>query len=803
MSKKKREKFAADPRELKSSDLPTGRVSVEETSLTELLNSFITDYTATQAKFPIDLLEVMQNLSLANPDVSQMVENIVQLGNTGHNVVVTASESQQARVMDEISNIAKTVFSSFGGIDGFINSVLGQVARGGAGSVEWVVEQRLRGLSRVVFVPLQTIRFFLDREAGYYEPYQKLADYNLGKVGYIELNTNTYQYVALQLLDNSPYAVPPILAALEPIMIQRDIIKNFRFVAKKLGLLGFVTFLLKAPMRIPGEEESAYLNRCQMYLRDQAEMIKHNYRDGLALGFKDNFEVQHSSLMGSAQGASEIFTQVEQQVFSGLKTDPALHGRSYSTTETYAGVVYEKMLSSLTNYQRLVASILEYGYKLHLSLLGLQYEDLYVEFEKSKSLQSERDEQAFATKVDSLGQLLDRGIISRQQYANELGYDSPYLEEDPRTADVQNQSEPLSKKRVLRFSRKSNQYEALPIKRPRIELAARPAESEGEDSEKLFYSLFGTHDGCCSFAADSGDELLEDFMLDYFKKIYPKIKGSRTRALGSMGPFLKNYPYETADSEMFANDVFNKLAEEFGDEFASSGASTVIKNSVNKFYKQFRLYDNDPFGGDPAPVRPSFDLVDERAVKFLRESDDFYFGRYITDPATKKSLKGWLADDFLQSGRSLRDPGELAEFRKRFGNRVAKEDYKVVRVVETSVSRAKNWGNILTVNQAKGSKIKIAGPVDNLTCKWCEAMVGNPAKEIKPKEFAVAPVVQLVKDTISKTPEELPQMSPFVVNKYNPAVLKEVSEEQLVAQGIALPPYHPHCRHRFIVSEFE
>lgn len=800
MVKKQKSKLAVDPRELKSSDLPTGRISVEETDLSELLKSFVADYSAVKSKFPIDLLEVMQNLSIANPDVSQMVDNIVQLGNTGHNVVVTAAnDTQQNRVMDEISRIATTVFSSFGGLDGFINSLLGQIARGGACSVEWVVEEKLRGLSKVVFVPIQTIRFFLDAETGTYDPYQKINDVNFGKVGYIELNTNTYRYAALQLLDNSPYAIPPILAALEPIMIQRDIIKNFRFVAKKLGLLGFVTFLLKAPQKIPGEEDSAYLNRCQFYLKEQAEMIKHNYRDGLALGFKDNFEVQHSSLMGSAQGASEIFTQIEQQVASGLKVDPSMLGRSYSTTETYAGVVYEKMLSSLTNYQRLVASVLEYGYKLHLSLLGIQYEDLYVEFEKSKSLQSERDEAAFQTKVTSLGELLDRGIISRQQYANELGYDVPYLEEDPRTSSASDevQDENLSRKRVMRFSRKSGRYDVLPLPEKRTYAARASFVSElPQDLDEAFYSLWEGHSDCCSFAAEEGgDSLLEDFMLEYFKRVYPKIKNSRTQALGALGKFLKNYPYESADSDMFSTDVYNKLAEEFGDAFENSGVGASIKASVNKFYKQFRLNDNDPFGGSPPPVRPSFDLVDERAVKFIRESDNFYFGRYVTDPATKNSLKKWLADDFLQSGRSLRDPGELAAFRKRFGDRVAKEDYKVLRVVETSVSRSKNWGNMLTVNQSKGKTIKIAGPNDNVTCPWCKSMLG--------KDFTVKPVVDLVKDVISRPPEELPQLSPFVVNKYNPKVLKEVSEQQLVSQGIALPPYHPHCRHRFIVTEFE
>jgi hypothetical protein len=214
-------------------------------------------------------------------------------------------------------------------------------------------------------------------------------------------------------------------------------------------------------------------------------------------------------------------------------------------------------------------------------------------------------------------------------------------------------------------------------------------------------------------------------------------------------------------------------------------------------YTYFRLQDADPFGG-AFPIKPHFDLVDNRSVNFIRNSDEFYFGKFVTDPRTKASLKTWLSEDYLKSGRSIRDPGELDKFRERFGDRVAKEDYKVLRVVETSASRAKNWGNLNTIHQAKGRTLQIAGPnKDNVICDWCLAMM-NP-----PKEFKVAGVVEHVNEVLSNKPEDLPNLNPFLPGKFSPEEVKGSSEGQLLAQGVALPPYHPSCRHRVIVKDFE
>lgn len=796
------------PEEIDPASLPVGRISTDNVTFGQLLRELVNEMNTVNPAFPIGYLEAMQNLSLVNPDIAQMVDNIVHLGNTGHKVMVQANtEDAEVEILTELNRFVTTAFNHYGGIDGFINSSLAQIARGGAVSIEWVVDDALTGLDHVVFVPLKDIRFIFDGDSGQYIPYQRTNNFSDGDSGLIQLNTLTYQYCPLQVLDNSPYAIPPILSALESIVIQRDIIKNLRFISKKMGLLGFVNFLVRAPKQVPGETTDRYVSRCQAFLDEQAERLKHNYRDGIAVGFMDSFSVEHHSITGDARGAKDLFEMNEQQVFSGLKADPALHGRTYSTTETYASVVYEKMLSITTNYQRIVKTILEYGCKLHLRLAGLDYYDFWVEFEPSQSLNAERDEGTYATKINNLKLLYDQGIIDQNQFAQEAGYEAP-AEAEPRdlfSPSVQNVE---SKNRTsFIFNKQSGRYESLSHRHRAIAVAhpsCAPVEKKSTDHlfDKLYQQVIHRYYGDCNASIQRlkaegltpSQKKVWEFQKFYFAEVYPIIGGASESALNAVKTYLKNFDFTTGDSELFASGVLQTATQKFGSELIESALVAEIIKDLTKIYRYFRLEDAEPFAGK-FPIKPSFELVDEKAIEFLRDSDNFYFGRYFSDPQTQRSLKKWLTNEYMRSGRNLRDPGELSKFFKSFQERVSQEDYKILRVVETTTNRARNWGNIFTVEQAQGATIEITGPMDNVTCAWCKNMVG--------KQFKVDAVVRHVKDVMSSNPEDLPYLNPFLPGRIDKNAVPDISEDHLLAQGIALPPYHPHCRHGYVVDSFK
>jgi hypothetical protein len=69
-------------------------------------------------------------------------------------------------------------------------------------------------------------------------------------------------------------------------------------------------------------------------------------------------------------GVYELNRMSEEQVFSGMGTYPAFHGRTDSTTETFADVVYYMLTAQVANMQRVVKRRQELTYMLDLGSAG-------------------------------------------------------------------------------------------------------------------------------------------------------------------------------------------------------------------------------------------------------------------------------------------------------------------------------------------------------------------------------------------------------------------------------------------------
>jgi hypothetical protein len=116
---------------------------------------------------------------------------------------------------------------------------------------------------------------------------------------------------------------------------------------------------------------------------------------------------------------------VEEQVFSGMGSMAFAHGRNYTSTETFADVVYHLLVSQSESVQRLAKRRQEQTYRLDLALAGIEA-DVSIEFNRIKS---RNDLQAAQAKQAEQEMVLERGragIISPDQCANELGYESAF-----------------------------------------------------------------------------------------------------------------------------------------------------------------------------------------------------------------------------------------------------------------------------------------------------------------------------------------------------------------------------------------
>lgn len=463
----------AATRRVNGLDLPeTGRSSVEGT-FADRLGSALSFWGTVSPVIDFEMLSLLKRLWIFNPDLSQYVANVVNLGNTGHQLQVDASSPRRAEAaVKRLNESAGRLYSNGAGIDGLINAYLAQIAWSGALSSEDVVNFRTRRVEEVVLVPVEQIRFRY-REGKYVAHQQPGVTAGLVRspLGLIELNAETYRYYALQTVDNSPYAKPPATAAVAAITgPQTDMLDNVKYILKKFGLLGLMSIMIERPEQDEGESWDAYMRRLRKYQFDVASAAQSMTNTGLVVTYDDQ-KPEHHNITGDSKGAADIHRLVEEHVFSGMATFPAFHGRTDSTTETYANVVYNFMLAQSGNMQRLAKRRQERTDKLDLRLAGLEVYGLSLLFNRAHA----RDplEEANAEKVRTETAILkaEKGILSPDEVAQELGYDSAYdptlLSKDPAAAKAlraMRKADPLASEVTinLRFDKGSQSYRYVP-----------------------------------------------------------------------------------------------------------------------------------------------------------------------------------------------------------------------------------------------------------------------------------------------------------------------------------------------------
>jgi hypothetical protein len=190
--------WIASLRRAEGLDLPDAGRSSEET-LGSRLSSYANQFGSVSPVIDWDMLATLKRLWLFNPDFSQYVANLVNLGNPGHDLLINAKTAQAAeQVTARLNELATRAYQNGAGVDGLLNAYVAQIAWSGALSSEDVVDFAGRRISEVVLVPVETIRFRY--EEGEYRPYQRGRTFGAGRTafGLIPLNPNTYRYYALQ-----------------------------------------------------------------------------------------------------------------------------------------------------------------------------------------------------------------------------------------------------------------------------------------------------------------------------------------------------------------------------------------------------------------------------------------------------------------------------------------------------------------------------------------------------------------------------------------------------------------------------
>lgn len=456
--------------------LPTdGRSSVEKIGLGYGLANFSNRFNGISPIISFEMLKAMKQLWLYHAEFSQHISNLVSLANTGHQISVNAANAQKAEIaVQRLNETSMRIYQNGAGVDGLINQELTSAAWSGAISSEDVVNLVARRVEKCVFVPVEDIRFdYIDSQ---WLPFQYVGFHGDHKTGLIPLHPETYRYYAVETIDNSPYAKPPATAAVEAITnMQNEVIENVKYIVNKFSILGLLSVMVRRLQKKGTETDQEFEARSQNYLKNVRDSLSGSFNKGLLVAY-DNMQFKGESVTANGAGFYDVYRVIGETVMSGLRQQPAFFGRTDSTTETYADVVYQLLIAQAHNFQRIVKRRRERTYLLDLRLAGIDVDSVSLKFNKAFSRNLLAEAQAREIEIRNAIEKCKAGIISADEAAQELGYEAAFdptiLEESSTLANalqVLHQADSQNERRTFtfQFDKESNKYKFV---RPIIEL---------------------------------------------------------------------------------------------------------------------------------------------------------------------------------------------------------------------------------------------------------------------------------------------------------------------------------------------
>lgn len=405
-----------------------GRSSIEKIGLQYSLNRFADRYGGVSPIISFEMLKCLKQLWLYHPEFSQHIGNFVSLANTGHEISINAQSAQRAEIAaNRLNETSARIYQHGAGVDGLINQELTSIGWSGAVSSEDVLNLTARRVEKVVIVPVEDIRFRYEDEQ--WKPYQQVGfgrGGNPDQNGMVPLHPETYRYLAVETIDNSPYAKPPSTAAVAMITeIDDEVTENLKYIVKKFSVFALMSVAVQRLRQKPNETPDEFEKRQDSFLTKVRDSLDGKFSRGLLVGY-DNLKFNSESVVANGQGFEEVSKAIAQKMMSGLRQQPAFFGRTDSTTETYADVVYQLLLAQAHNYQRIVKRRRERTYMLDLRLGGIDVEGVSLKFNKAFSRSTKAEAEARKIETERRSMLAEKGILSPDEWAQEEGYEAAF-----------------------------------------------------------------------------------------------------------------------------------------------------------------------------------------------------------------------------------------------------------------------------------------------------------------------------------------------------------------------------------------
>lgn len=411
----------------KVTTISPGRVSVPEDS------SFISSLKGltymVSPSFRVEIIPFIRDLYKVNPDVGIALQDMFKLTNTGHNITFPNNTDEEASKMRKHLSEATQKWSRYSaGIDGLVNKMIVQLLVSGAISVEGVPNDHLDGLETILFLKPENIVFKRENN-GVYQPYQKNVSFNTRKDDYIKLNTETYTYAGMFNDTDEPYGIPPFMPSLDSLKTQSDMKINMKHIMEIAGMVGFLEAKMAKPERLASESVQAYSKRLNNELLALKRNLRDGMKDGIVTGYLDDHEFKLNSTTKEMGNIEKPWNMNQQSVANGLGVNGSIIGIPGNNTEGGAGIMLSKMISQLKNIQMIVSYVLVRLYSLELRLAGFNNKGIKIDWATSTVSDEVKIQQGRQYKIQNLDLLYKAGIIGQDQYAWEMGYDSPDQDE--------------------------------------------------------------------------------------------------------------------------------------------------------------------------------------------------------------------------------------------------------------------------------------------------------------------------------------------------------------------------------------
>ena len=705
-----------------SQNLPQDGRSSRDDTIADVFAKYNRFFSILDPWVPALYLKALNKMSIIEPEFSKAVMNFQAVANTGHKIIINAPDSKIEPAMNRINMLAETL-----NIDREINDLIDQVSRNGAGSIEACINDNFDGIRKIVKVPPHAIRFL--KIEGEWQPHQYL-EHNIFTNQYenflIPLNPITYRYDALQVMDNIPYGIPPMLSAVSPNLMQREILSEISRIIKNKTLFGLNFAKIPPP---PDMEEmetpEQFRSRYQEYIRQNVDALIAAAKDGF-IGIPSELDMQNFSTAQDVRGLDNIVERIDRRLYNGLKQDPGLLASHSTQTETYLTVIYKILVHYAENIRRIVKRSLEYIYVLDLLLGGIFVADerVSLQFNENSSIRPNIDALAERYRLMNVKDKLSMGLISPDRAAQEFGlnefYDTDLFYKSLERQNGFSQAESY-KTREFSWHRGLQTY---CIVRNTIDL----------DAYQTFMNSYKSGEGQnkeeenAKKRAETLDRKMKKKIREYLDEVLPYFRDLQDDVIDYALEYTKNHIEELTESP-------EKLLEAVKEYVNSSEAYKGLKNKDSWLRqvsdkhtidagKKFFESDLTIFGDKKPSVKFVFGEGDKEAMKFYSNLNVFFFSSFINNEDFGGSINEFITK-FLERGEASH--GEWTkyaekEFKRLFGTAITQDiDFQMNRIINTSISNIVNRSHIKQLKQAGFQKGRINGNLET-GCRICKRM---------------------------------------------------------------------------------